>query len=215
MGASESLNTYGFRVYKLYEESPLIKAGLKELEDFIVPPEGINDTNFKEFLNKFLNKNIELTIYNMPSRSFYKISVIPNLSWGSGSKGSLGGLISYENYSTAHLNLLKILKVNEGSIAQKVGILAEDDYIIAIKPESENFISLNTKTNDPLSLFSNIVKSYSNKFISLYIYNTTLGAKVLHLNLTGKETLGCDVGFSNENKNYFVDTSNKVYCISK
>ena len=153
MGVSESTNNFGFRIYKLYKDSPLEKAGLRELEDFIIPPEGVNDINFREFLNKYLNKAIELAIYNFTTRSFYKLSVTPNLNWGHGGKGSLGGLISYEKFTTAHLNLLRILKVNENSLAYKIGLVPSTDYIIAVKPEKENYISLNSKNNDPFSLF--------------------------------------------------------------
>lgn len=205
MGVTESTNNFGFRVYKLYKESPLEKAGIKELEDFIIPPEGVNDLNFKEYLNKYINKKIELVIYNFTSRNFYKISVTPNLNWGTGpcsTKGCLGGLVSYEKFSSAHLNLLRILKVNENSLAFKIGLIPFNDYIIAVKPQNDNFISLNsnTKNNDPLSFFSILLKSNINKNVTLYIFNSQTGGRAIDLFVDPKEKLGCDVGYSNCNE---------------
>jgi hypothetical protein len=205
MGVTESSNNFGFRVYKLYKESPLEKAGIKELEDFIIPPEGVNDLNFREYLSKFINKKIDLVIYNFTSRSFHKVSVIPNLNWGNGpcsTKGCLGGLVSYEKFSTAHLNLLRILKVNENSLAHKIGLTPLNDYILAVKPQNDNFISLNSnsKNNDPLSLFSILLKANLNKHVILYIFNSETGGRTIELYVDPKEKLGCDVGFSKGNE---------------
>lgn len=193
MGVSESSNNnkYGFRVYQFYPDSPLIESGIKELEDFILPPKGIDNLNFKDYLVTYSGKVIELIIYNIPSRLFSSITVTI------GKNGTLGSLVCYEDYTTAHLNSLKILKVNENSLSSKIG-LKKDDFIIAIQPLGEDLISLNSPNCDPLTLFSNIIKTYSNKKIYLFIYNPfQIARKILtNCNSIYNYSLGCEVGYS-------------------
>jgi hypothetical protein len=202
MGAIESNNSnnFGFRIYHIYPESPLINKGIKELEDFILPPKGVDNLNFRDYLVKYQGKAIQLIIYNIPTRRFFPITVTL------GKSGTLGSLVSYENYAYAHLNALKILKVNENSLSSKIG-LKKDDYIIAIQPETEELISLNSQNCDPLTLFYNIIKTYSTKKIVLFVYNQSQQARKIltKCNSIYNYSLGCEVGYSKGNEIQLID----------
>lgn len=206
MGTTESTmekNHYGFRIYKIYKNSPLEQAGLRELEDFIIPPDGFVDENLKLYLNKNLNKNIDLLIFNLKSKCFNKVSVTPSLSWGEGKKGCLGAIVSLENYQTAHFRLLRVLKVKENSISNKIGLMPNEDYIIGIKPKSqEEIIPLNSKDSDPFSLLFDVIKSNLKKTVEFYVYNSKNGSKCLDvfLNIKKGEILGCDIGWGKCNE---------------
>ena len=76
----------------------------------------------------------------------------------------------YENYVSAHKNILRVLKVNENSSAQMIELIPGEDFIIAIRPENEDIISLNSNLNkDPLTIFKTIIKDYLGKNIDIYL----------------------------------------------
>jgi hypothetical protein len=188
-------NCYGYRIYKLFKGGPLEKAGLKEFEDFIIPPHDFQDFNLKDFLNKNHNTAIQLKVYNLSIRNFYKVSVVP-MTLEVGNKLSLGATVVYENYLTAMTNVLQVLKVNESSLARKIGLTCED-YIIGIKPQRAEIIPLNSKDTDPFTLFTNILQDNLKKTVEIYVYNIKEGGRSLsiHLDRKDNEILGCQVGY--------------------
>lgn len=201
MGNSESIaekKHYGFRIYKLIEDGPLSKAGLKELEDFIIPPQEFSHDEYqlREYLKKSLDKEIELIIYNLRMRDFFSVMVTPSLNWKNSDKGCLGALIGFENYIKAQYNLLRVVKVIPNSLSDRIGFVPYDDYIIGVKPKNDRIFTLNSSEGtDPIVLFTNFLKSNLKKDIELYVYNSKIGAKIIKVNVTLKnnEIFGCDI----------------------
>ncbi len=192
---------FGFRIYRLFEDGPLKKTGVLELEDFIIPPEEIvhNSVPFTDFIKQSINKEITLRVFNLKRRNFKEITVTPTTNWGDGKHGALGASVRYENYVSAHKNILRVLKVNENSLAQTIELIPGEDFIIALRPENEDIISLNSNLNkDPLTIFKTIIRDFLRKNIDIYIYNEKLGARVKRVLLETKENgeiMGCDVAY--------------------
>jgi hypothetical protein len=190
---------YGFRIYRLNPFGPLFKAGLRELEDFIIPPDEVFDNNipFYEFVRRNANKPVNLQIYSVSKRVFFHVDLIPNNTWGTPEDGFLGAAVRYENWSSAHHNLLRVIRVKEGSNAEKMGLVANEDYIIALKAEGGDIITLNNDNIDPLTNFSNILATSVGKNIEFFVYNFKTGAKTCSVQLVEKnnEILGCDVAY--------------------
>jgi len=201
MGNSDSIvekKNYGFRIYKLLENGPLSNAGLKELEDFIIPPPEFshNEYELREYLNQSLEKEIDLKIYNLTKRDFYYVKVTPSLNWKNSDKGCLGAQICFENFLNAQFNLLRVIKVISGSLSEKIGLIPNEDYIVGVKPKNDRIFTLNSSEGtDPIVLFTNVLRSNMKKDIDLYVYNSIKGAKNIKVNVTLKnnEVFGCDI----------------------
>lgn len=192
---------FGFRIYKLFDEGPLKQTGVCELEDFIIPPEDIvtNSVPFTDFIKQNLNSSVTFRVFNLRRRNFKEISVVPRTDWGDGKHGALGASVRYENYVSAHKNILRVLKTNENSLARNMNLVAGEDFIIALRPQDEDILSLNSNLQkDPLTNFKTILKENMNKNVEFYIYNEKKGSrieKVLLQNNDKNEILGCDVGY--------------------
>jgi len=191
---------FGFRLYKIFEGGPLGESGLTELDNFIIPPEDVlyNKISFYEYIKNNLNKNVTLQIYSVIKRIFYTIDVTPRNDWGDQKNGFLGACVRYENWSTAHTNILRVIKVKENSISEKVLKLKPlDDYIISIRPENKDFITLNKDTSDPMTIFQEVLQDNIANFIEVFIYNINNGPRSVKLFLERKngEILGCDVAY--------------------
>ncbi len=202
MGITDSIpekNFYGFRIYKLFEEGPLHKAGLKELEDFIIPPEEFSHDEYelREYLKKSLEKVIDLRIFNLRTKNFFTVRVTPSNHWkNSESKGCLGAFVCFENFINAQNNLIRVVKVIENSLSEKIGLIPFEDYIVGVKPKNDKIFTLNSSEgSDPIVLFTNVLKSNIKKEIELFVYNSQNGAKTIKVNLTPKnnEIFGCDI----------------------
>jgi len=202
MGASDSINVddklYGFRVYKITEGGPLHLADVRELEDFIIPPEEIINAKipFYDYIKQSSGKKIKLNIYSLLKRHFYNIEITPNLDWSlNKDQGYLGASVRYENWSTAEKCLLRVINVRSVSLAQiKLKLIPAEEFIIAIRPETEDILTLNKDYTDPLTLFSNYLTLYKNKNVEFFIYNCKTGARREIINLND-ESLGCDVAY--------------------
>jgi len=203
MGAAESHSSldekyYGFRVYKVADNGPLAKAGVKELEDFIIPPSEVfsNKIPFYEYVRQNSNKLITLNIYSLSKRYFYNLEITPTDDWiPSKDQGYLGASVRYENWSTADRLLLRVLRVNQDSIAhKKLNLMPQEDFIIALRPEGEDIITLNKDSQDPLTMFTNILTLYKNKEIEFFIYNCKQGGRNIKISID-EDSLGCDVAY--------------------
>lgn len=171
---------FGFRIYKIFEAGPLAESGLKELDNFIIPPEDViyNRISFFEYIKNHLNKNLTLQIYSVVKRFFYTIDVIPRNDWGDQKNGFLGACVRFENWSTAHLNLLRVIKVKEDSVSERaLNMVPFDDYIISIRPENKDFITLNKDTSDPMTIFQEVLQDNIANFIEIFIYNIKTGPR--------------------------------------
>jgi len=202
MGVSESIHIdekfCGFRVYKIIPGGPLENAGIKELEDFIIPPAdlNLNKQPFYEYIRINAGKKIPLSIYSLATRTFSDFEISPGLN--EKGQGFLGATVRYENWSTADKNLLRVLRVRENSLAnKKLGLIPGDDFIIAIRPDDEDIITLNKADIEPLDYFSEILSDNKYKPIEFFIYNSKTGARFVKAILSEQidEVLGCDVAY--------------------
>ena len=205
MGASQesqsSPSQFGFRIYKLIKDGPLAKGGAKEITDFIIPPlEVLNQKNsFNDWILSLADKTITLKLYSLLYRGFKYIEIKTN---STGSKeGILGAAVKYENFENADKNLLHITSVTENSFAKnKLGLIPDDDYIIAAKAKNTPIISLNKEGYNPLEILNIIISSNKGNDITFFIYNLKNGSRVIDAKLekdenSDKLTLGCDVAY--------------------
>lgn len=191
---------HGFRLYKIFENGPLAESGLTILDNFIIPPEDViyNRISFSEYIKNNLNKKINLQIYSVIKRFFYTVEVTPRNDWGDQKSGFLGACVRYENWSTAHTNILRVIKVKENSVSEKIlKLVPNEDYIISIRPEDKDFITLNKDSSDPMTIFQEVLQDNIANFIEVFIYNVKTGPRSVRFFLEQKngEILGCDVAY--------------------
>ena len=171
---------FGFRLYKIFKDGPLAisNSNLTELDEFIIPPDEVlnNEISFYEFVKRNLNKPLRLNIYSTIRRFIYTIEVIPRNDWGDPRNGFLGACVRYENWATAHSNILRVIKVKENSVAEKqMKLKPLDDYIISLRPENRDFVTLNQDNSDPLTIFHEILLDNIANFVEIFIYNIEKG----------------------------------------
>jgi len=200
-GSSQIENKFfGFRLYKIFENGPLAESSLTILDNFIIPPEEViqNQISFSEYIKKNLNKKVNLQIYSVIKRFFYTIEVTPRNDWGNEKSGFLGACVRYENWSTAHTNTLRAIKVKGDSVSEMIlKLVPFEDFIISIRPENKDFITLNQEASDPLTIFQEVLQDNIENFIEVFIYNVKTGPRSVKLFLEQKngEMLGCDVAY--------------------
>ena len=89
----------------------------------------------------------------------------------------------------------------ENSFAKnKLGLIPDDDYIIAAKVKNTPIISLNKEGYNPLEILNIIISSNYGNDISFFIYNLKKGSRTIDAKLekdenSDKLTLGCDVAY--------------------
>lgn len=191
---------FGFRLYKIFENGPLAESNLTILDNFIIPPEDVlsNRISFTEYIKKNINKKINLQIYSVIKRFLYTIEVTPRNDWGDQKSGFLGACVRYENWSTAHTNILRVIKVKENSVSDKIlKLIPFEDYIISIRPDDKDFITLNKEASDPLTIFQEVLQDNISNIIEIFIYNIKTGPRSVKFFLEQKngEVLGCDVAY--------------------
>jgi hypothetical protein len=218
MGINESIpideKNFGFRLYKIFPNGPLDKVGLKEIENFLIPPEEIykRQIRFSDYIQENADKKLKLNIYSILKRNFFQVEIQLN-KYGD-KNGILGGTIRYENFTTAYKKVLHVIKVKENSFSKNELHLDElNDYLIALKPEDGDFQTLNCSNENPLKAFSQILKNNIGKKCNFYIYNKNIGGRNICVDIPNDQMfeMGCDVAFgklhefpflSNEKKNY-------------
>ena len=106
--------------------------------------------------------------------------------------------MKFENFENADKKLLHVTSVLENSFAKnKLGLNANDDYIIAVKGKNTNVISLNNEEYNPLEILNNIISNYKGNDLIFYIYNKKDGARTVEVNIEKDNDfiLGCDVAY--------------------
>ena len=189
---------FGLRIYQLIPGGPLEKSGVKSLSDFIIPPQEVQSNNIKfdEWVHTHANQEIKLSIYSLLSRTFRDIKLKTNEL---GNKdGILGASVNKENWSTAHKNVLHIISVEENSFAKKeLGLISNDDYIIAVRPRTPPIISLNKENFNPLEILGEVVRKNKGEFLKFYIYNKIKGPREVSVIIGNEDdfVLGCEGAF--------------------
>ena len=210
MGIEETTETqtqslekdYAFRIYKIYNNSPLKHLGIKELSDFIIPPNELytKKMSFKKWLQEKINQNIKLKIFSLLTRKIKEIEITINNTDNNNNDELLGCSINYENYKTAERKLLHVIKVKENSFSQDNLYLVENqDYIIGIKTLNDGkYYSINNDKLEELIVgFIDILNRNKGKECEFYIYNIKRGTKIIMTKIPEdkKFSLGCDVAY--------------------
>lgn len=203
MGINESFKAnqkeYGFRIYKIIPGFPLDNAHLKILEDFIIPSEEIfkERITFYDWIKKRAGTTIKTKIYSLKERSFKEIDL--EVKPEGTSEGFLGGSVKLENIYTAPKKLLHVISVKKDSFADKqLGLVKNEDYLIALRVLKEEIFTLNQINDDnPHELFRNIIKNNLGKTCEFYIYNIYKGGRCVTVKIDNDDyfELGCDVAF--------------------
>ena len=190
----------GFRIYKMYNNSPFKMLGVKELSDFIIPPKELSSSNltFEYWLKERKNEKININIYSLLTRKMKEYEITVNEDDNNG--GILGCEVNYENYISAQTKLLHVLSIKNKSYAQdNVFLIKDQDYIIGLKSLNDGkFYSLNNdKFKELIIEFSEVLNRNKGKECELYVYNVKRGAKVILIKLPNnkKFSLGCDVAY--------------------
>ena len=195
---SSNITQFGFRIYKIIKDGPLDKAGIKEITDFIIPPNEVlfQKNTFKDWILSIANQTLKIKIYSLLSRNFKIIEVKTNRS--DSKEGILGASVKFENYENAEKKLLHVTSVLENSFAKNIlGLNANDDYIIAVKGKNTSVISLNNEEYNPLEILNNVVSNNKGNNLIFYIYNIKSGARTVEVNIENNNDfiLGCDVAY--------------------
>lgn len=201
MGAEESIpnqKQFGFRIYKLISNGPLESAGLHELSDFIIPPEEIvqNKKPFSEWLKGKAGEKVQLLIYSLLTRKEKQYEIQTNTP--ESKDGILGASVRFENYANAHRKLLHVTKVNDNSFSKtQLSLHENDDYLIAMRPDKGEIMSLNSDRANPLELFAAMIKYNIGKECEFFIYSKTKGPRAVKAKIDNDEffTIGCEAAF--------------------
>ena len=191
---------YGFRIYKIYNNSPLKMLGVKELSDFIIPPKelGSFDLTFEHWLKEKANEKINIKIYSLLTRKMKEFEITVNENDNKG--GILGCEVNYENYISAQTKLLHVMSIKNKSFVQdNVFLVKDQDYIIGMKSLNDGKLySLNDDKFKELVIgFSEVLSKNKGKDCELYVYNVKRGPKVILIKIPNnkKFALGCNVAY--------------------
>lgn len=200
---TNSINTklYGYRIYKIIDKGPLSMKNINPIEDFIIPPEGVDKKiEFSKFLQKNKQKEIEISIYSTKSKSFRKVNIIPDDSWTENKEdGFIGAQVKYENWSCAHKNVLRFVSISPGSIIEKAGIVKNDDFLIGVKKEENDVLSLNQEEMNPLDFFRRVIEECHGQEVEFILFNIHTGYRSVKICLKYDKSqsfgLGCELAY--------------------
>ena len=198
---NNSQKEYAFRIYKIYNFSPLKRMEIKELSDFIIPPNELysKGLSFKDYLKDKKNQKIKLKIFSLLYRKIKEIEIDIDDKIND-KEGILGCELNYENFIQAQKKLLHVIKVKENSFAKDTLYLIENqDYIIGIRILNDGkYYSINNdKLNDLIVGFIDILNKNKGKECEFYIYNIKRGIKIIKTKIPDDNnfSLGCDVAY--------------------
>ena len=195
---SSNINQFGFRIYKLVKDGPLHKGGVKELTDFIIPPEEVlqQRNTFKDWILSIADQTVKLRIYSLLTNNYKTIEIKTNKS--DSKDGVLGAGVKFENFENANKKLLHVTSVLENSFAKdKLKLIPDEDYIIAVKGKDTRILSLNIEDYNPLEILNMIISNNKGKNLIFYIYNKHSGSRNVEVLIDNEDnfTLGCDVAY--------------------
>ena len=203
MGINESFKAnqrdYGFRIYKLVPGFPLDNAKLKIIEDFLIPSDEIfkERITFYDWVKKKAGQKIKTKIYSLKERRIKEVEL--EVKPEGTKEGFLGGSVKLENMYTAEKKVLHVIKVKKDSFAErKLGLVTNEDYLIALRAVKEEIFSLNQNNDsNPHELFRDILKANIGKTCEFYIYNKYKGGRCVVAQIDNDDyfELGCDVAF--------------------
>lgn len=186
---------YGYRIYSLVKGGPLEKSDIKMISDFIIPPEELysKKITFNDWIKSYSGKKVKIKIYSLLERDFKEVEITANEE---GAKdGILGAAVKLENFVTADRNILHIIGVQKDSFADKqLGLVADEDFIIALKPSGYPIIPLNKEGFNPLEILQSVIEQNKESTLEFYIYNENKGARIVGVSIPNDSrfSLGCE-----------------------
>jgi hypothetical protein len=178
MGSSES--TSGYRIIQTAPSSPAQIVGLTPYVDFIVSANGVplsRDQTLNQIISKSLNCKVQLKVFSILSSAFRTLTVTPSNSWGG--DGLIGAAVRWEDWQSC--DGLRVLEVKPDSVALKLGLRPNTDYILGTENQSINDVST----------FESILQR-GGKF-ELFVLSAENG-KVRQITIENCSGLGCVVG---------------------
>eukprot|EP01056_Protomagalhaensia_sp_Gyna25_P000242 Protomagalhaensia_sp_Gyna_25__241@NODE_1112_length_2178_cov_89_732585_g881_i0_p1_GENE_NODE_1112_length_2178_cov_89_732585_g881_i0NODE_1112_length_2178_cov_89_732585_g881_i0_p1_ORF_typecomplete_len357_score34_89GRASP55_65/PF04495_14/2_4e12GRASP55_65/PF04495_14/9_2e15PDZ_2/PF13180_6/0_022PDZ_2/PF13180_6/0_1PDZ_6/PF17820_1/0_067PDZ_6/PF17820_1/83_NODE_1112_length_2178_cov_89_732585_g881_i010752145 len=182
----------GFRVLKVHPNSLAAELKLEPYYDFIVSIGDRPVTPHKrlgiQIIEAAATEDPELGIYNAAKRTARRVR-IPRPEWGEPIQ--LGAVVRYLEYSKVYDKGLKVLKVFENTPAAKIGLVPQEDWLVAT-PEGP----LCTSTE----LARALCKAYVEQVpLGLVVYSIKAGStRELYftpaLGSTGNPILGAELG---------------------
>ena len=198
---NNSQKEYAFRIYKIYNFSPLKRMEIKELSDFIIPPNELysKGLSFKDYLKDKKNQKIKLKLFSLLYRKIKEIEIDIDDTIND-KEGILGCELNYENFIQAQKKLLHVIKVKENTFAKDTLYLIENqDFIIGIRilNDAKYYSINNDKLNDLIVGFIDILNKNKGKECEFYIYNIKRGIKIIKTKIPDDNnfSLGCDVAY--------------------
>jgi len=191
---------YAYRIYKIYNKSPLKSYDIKELSDFILPPKEIYERKItiKQYIDEKINQKVKLKIFSLSTRKAIEVEIIVNKN--ENKDEIFECLVNYENINTAHFKLLHIMEIKKGSFSHENLLLTENlDYLIGIRTLNDGiFYSINNDAfTELIACFINILNQNKGKECEFYIFNSKRGAKLITTKIPNNNnfSLGCDVAY--------------------
>jgi hypothetical protein len=199
----DGCTTLGYRVLGVQPDSPASRSGLVSFFDFLVGVNGqllfdngeqgaenadfFEDLDFVSILKDNVDKEIELLVWNIKSKTQRFINLVPTRNWSG--TGLLGVTIRMDNYMVAEENLLRILDVKPGSPAAKAGLVPNVNYLLGTTMESfENE-----------EVLGDVLYENEDQILEVYVYDTTsdvvrVATLLPSLKWGGGGLLGAEVG---------------------
>lgn len=208
MGSSSGTIKIGYRIFSVKEGGSMSNIPIRPLLDFIVFEDDMY--SLEEAVTS--ESPIELPIYNIVTRSIRKVTVELQTEEG---KASLGITARPEDYTNAHVRIIRVLSYMQGSPLEQAGFSPITDYILGTAEETFN----------NLDDFETFIKRNEGKSINMFVYNSDTD-EVRNVDITpssawgGGGYLGGDFGFgsfheipqkviANEEANFDVDSNGK------
>ncbi|KRX01838.1 PDZ domain [Pseudocohnilembus persalinus] len=91
-----------------------------------------NEKNFFKIIKDNEGKPLDFIVYNMATRSFRTIQIIPSYQWNN-SDGLLGISLRYEKWQDSHELTFKVQNVYKNSPAEKAKLQSSSDYIVGLQ----------------------------------------------------------------------------------
>ena len=163
MGQSQS-EPVGFRVVRVLPDGPLAKSSIEPFFDYVMSIEGeqpLTHSHFTSIVQKNENKRVRLAVLSIKTGKTRFISMTPQKWSGS---GLFGALVERETVSDGFFHGLRIIEVLPNSEAEKMGLRALSDFVIA-----SDSPPLLLKTPDD---FDSLLRSENVESLNLIIFDS-------------------------------------------
>eukprot|EP00639_Heterosigma_akashiwo_P037919 CAMPEP_0194709644 /NCGR_PEP_ID=MMETSP0296-20130528/2410_1 /TAXON_ID=39354 /ORGANISM="Heterosigma akashiwo, Strain CCMP2393" /LENGTH=221 /DNA_ID=CAMNT_0039607039 /DNA_START=104 /DNA_END=766 /DNA_ORIENTATION=+ len=189
--SAEELESVGYRVLGVQENSPASKVGLVSFFDFIVAANGVPlrqlDSTLVEMIKASEDRPLPLTIFNYKSMTTRDVELVPSKKWPG--QGMLGVTIRFDSHHRAEEALVRVLEVAPGGPAQIAGLRPGTDYVLGTAEQA---------FGHPDALHAELVR-HLDAPLEVYVYSTETDFVRTCIILPtekwdGEGCLGCSVG---------------------